>query len=227
MDIAYEADFQRDPLVENVLGQVAQFHGLAIRYGDILDQPGSVADAMSPAILDGLPDRFFSKALTGVNGDVEILALNVMESVDMLFGWIAALFSSEVEPDDSALAKIDGQFRHLKRYVHVAHSADDQSGRYAEVLPAALQSLQHGRHDLLVSQIFPGMKNRRKASLKVNHAILAQILGLFICHALKCIFRLHHPDGVGKPSRDIWPGCPYSRLGETILPGDRVTGREA
>ena len=42
------------------------------------------------------------------------------------------------------------------------------------------------------------MKDRRKASFKVNHAVSAQILGLFIGHALQRLFRLHDGNRVRK-----------------------------
>ena len=49
-----------------------------------------------------------------------------------------------------------------------------------------------------MGQSLTGMKYRRETSFKVNHAVFAQILGLFISHALERLFRLHHRDGVGK-----------------------------
>ncbi len=155
-----------------------------------------MSDAMRSAVLNGLPDRFLSVTLAGVNRDVEIFALNVVKGVHMLFGRIAAFFAGQVEADHAALAKIHGQFRHLQRDVHVAHGADDQSGRYSKILAPPLQSLQHGGNYLLVGQSLAGMKNRRKAGFKVNHAILAQVFGLFVGDALQRLFGLHDRDGV-------------------------------
>ena len=40
------------------------------------------------------------------------------------------------------------------------------------------------------------MKHRRKASLEVDHTVPAQVLRLFIGHALQRLLRLHHRDGV-------------------------------
>ena len=53
-----------------------------------------------------------------------------------------------------------------------------------KIFPAPLQSLQDGRDHLLVSQSLVRMEDRREASFKVNDAIAAQILGLFIRDAL-------------------------------------------
>ena len=82
---------------------------------------------MRSAVLNRLPDGFLAVAFPGVNRDVEILPLNVMKGVHMLLGRISAFLARQVEADHAALAKIDGQFRHLERYVHVAHGANDQS----------------------------------------------------------------------------------------------------
>ncbi len=94
LHVAKKADFERDSLVENVLGQVAQFHHFAVfRNSDVVNQACAMADAMRATILDGLPDRFFAKTLAGMNGNVEILALDVMEGVDVFFGRVATLFA--------------------------------------------------------------------------------------------------------------------------------------
>ena len=102
-----------------------------------------MSDAVCPAVLNGLPNRLLSVALTGVNRDVEILALNEMKGFDVLLGGIPAFFTGKIEADDSTLAKIDGEFRHFQRHVHIAHRADNQSCRHSKVLSTAVQSLQH------------------------------------------------------------------------------------
>ena len=88
-----------------------------------------MTDAVRPAILDGLPDGFLPVALTGVDGNIEILALDVMERVHMFLGRITALFTRQIKSHHSAVAEIHGEFRHLERDFHVAHGADDQSRR--------------------------------------------------------------------------------------------------
>src|SRR6266403_1766961 len=47
-------------------------------------------------------------------------------------------------------------------------------------------------------QSVAGVKDRREASFKVDHAILAQIFGLLVSNSLERPFGLHHCDGVGK-----------------------------
>src|ERR1700722_1786472 len=142
LNVAEQANFERNSFIQNVLREVAQLHYFAVfRYGDVFDEARSVADAMRSAVLNGLPDRFFPKAFAGVNGDVEILALNIMKRVDMFFGWESAFFASEIESHNSAIAEVHGEFGHFDRHVHIAHRADNQSRRNSNVVFAALQAL--------------------------------------------------------------------------------------
>src|ERR1700736_724480 len=171
--IADEADFQWNSFIQNILCEVAQLHYLSVGHGDVIDEPGSMSNAVSAAILDSLPDVFLSEAFAGVNGDIEILALNIVKSIHVLLGRISTFLARQIEPDHATLAKVDGQFRHFERDVHIAHGADDQAGRDAEIFSAALQAFQHRGHNLLVTQPFAGMKYRCKARLEINNSILA------------------------------------------------------
>src|ERR1700722_2187978 len=150
VNVAQQADLERDTFVENVLRQVAQLHRLAVHHGNIVNQPRSVADAVRSAILNRLPDRFFSVSCAGVNRDVEVLALYVMKSVDMLLRRIAALLARQIEANHSTRAKIYRQFRHFKRGVHVAHRANDESGGDSKIFSPALHAFQNRRNNLLV-----------------------------------------------------------------------------
>ena len=128
LHVAEQANFERNSFVENVLREVAQFHYFAV-FGDrdVVDEARAVADAVCAAVLDGLPDGFFSKTFAGVNRDAEILALNVVKSVDVFFGRKSAFFTGEIESHDAARAKVDGELGHFQRDVHIAHRADDQA----------------------------------------------------------------------------------------------------
>ena len=125
VNVADQADLQRNPLVEDVLREVPQFHRLAVRDGNVFDQSRPMADAMRAAILNGLPDRFLPKSLAGMNRNVEILPLNIVKSIHVLLGRIAALFARQVESHHSPLAEVHGKFGHLERHVHIAHRAND------------------------------------------------------------------------------------------------------
>src|SRR5207244_7332508 len=77
MNVAEQADFQWNPLIQNILSQISKFHGLAVHHGYVIDEPGSVPDAVGSAVLDRLPDRFLPVTLPRVNRDVEIFALEI------------------------------------------------------------------------------------------------------------------------------------------------------
>ena len=125
VNVAQQANLEGDALVEDVLSQVAQLHCFAVHDGNIIDQPRAVPDAVRPAILNRLPDRFFSVPFAGVNRDVEVLALDVMKSIHVLLCGIPAFFSRKIKAHHAACAEIDSQFRHLQRGIHVAHRAND------------------------------------------------------------------------------------------------------
>src|ERR1700680_2183012 len=113
VDIADETDFQWDSLVQDVLREVAQFNRLPVGHGDVINEPGSVPDAVRAAILDALPDGFFSQAFAGMNGDVEILALNIVEGLDVLLGRISTLLACQIKSNNAPLAEAEYQFRHF------------------------------------------------------------------------------------------------------------------
>src|ERR1700751_3307947 len=132
-----------------------------------------MSDSVGTAILNRLPDRFLAEPLARVNGDVEILALNIVKRVHVLLRWIASFFTRQIQSDDAPLPKIPRQFRHFERHVHISHRTNDQSGTNPKIMVSARQSLQHCRNDLLLCKLFLRMENRRESSFEINHSILA------------------------------------------------------
>ncbi len=141
-------------------------------------------DAVGSAVLDRLPDRFLPITLPRVNRDVEIFALDVVKGVHMFLRRVTAFFSSQVEAQHSTFPKIDREFRHLQRCIHIAHGANDQTAMHAKIFSAPIQSLQRGRDYLLMGQSSTRVENRREPGLKVNYAISAKILGLLVRNPL-------------------------------------------
>jgi hypothetical protein len=113
-----------------------------------------MSDPVCLAVLNRLPNRFLPIAFPGMNRNVEILPLNVVKSIYVLLGRVTAFFSGKIEANNSTRAKIDGKFRHFKRYVHIAHGAEDQPRRNSKILAASFQSLQDGRDYVLVGHSF-------------------------------------------------------------------------
>ena len=73
-----------------------------------------------------------------------------------------------------------------------------------------------------MGQSFPGVKNWSKASFKINHTILAQVLGLLVSDSLECVFRLHHRDGVRKTFQIFCEAPLVSALMKPIGQGRRI-----
>ena len=182
-------------------GEIAHLHDLRRIVSiepDVFDEPCGVTDAMGTTPLDGLPDALLAERFTGVDRDVEILPLDVVERVDVFLRRKPALLASEIEADDTALAKIDGQFGHLLRETHVAHRADDHPVLDAEGRFPALEAFQHRVDDVVPMEALVGVEHRRKAGLDVHDTIVVHVLHHFVRDALEGFLRLHHAAGVRK-----------------------------
>src|SRR5580700_3748174 len=153
---------------------------------------------MSAAVLNGLPDGFLAKTFARVNGNVEILPLNVVKRVHMLLRRISALFTGQVKSHDSTLTKIHSKLGHLERHIHVAHRANDQARRDSKVLSPLLQALQHSGNHLLMSQSVSSVKQGSEPRLEIDHSVSAQILCLLIGNSFERLFALHHRNCVCK-----------------------------
>src|SRR4029078_6106030 len=82
--------------------------GLAVAvHGDVVDDPDAVAEAVGAAPLDGLPDGRQAEGLAGVDGEVEVLPLEVLESVEVPGRREAGLGAGDVEADHSLVAPGD------------------------------------------------------------------------------------------------------------------------
>src|SRR5215470_13827958 len=102
-----------------------------------------MADAVRSAVLNSLPDGLLPEAFAGVNRNIEVLTLNIVKGVHMLFRRVAAFLSCQIEPDHTTLAKVNRQFGHFQRYIHVPHGADDEPGMNPKVLPSTRETLEH------------------------------------------------------------------------------------
>ena len=56
----------------------------------------------------------------------------------MLFRRKPSFFARKIEAHYAAGAEIEGQLRHLQRYVKIAHGTNNQSRSHAKILAAAL-----------------------------------------------------------------------------------------
>ena len=185
-----------------------------------------MTDAMRTAILDGLPDGFLPVALTGVDSNIEILALDVMERVDMLFGGIATFFARQIKSHHSPVTEIHGEFRHLQRYFHIAHGADDQARRNFEVFSSPFQPFENGGDHVHVGQPLLSVENRSKPRLKVDHAIILQVFRLFVSDPLQRLRGLGYRDGMGKALQVAGQVTPIGSPIEPVRQRRRIDRRQ-
>src|SRR6266404_5460509 len=185
-----------------------------------------MSDAVLSALLKSMPNRFLPEPFASMNGDVEILPLNIVKGFHVLFGRKPALLTSQIESHNPALAKVNRELGHFQGNIHIAHRADDQPGRNSKVLSAPLQAGEHGGDNLLVAQSFPSVKNWGKASLKIDYAVSAQVFGLFISYSFECLLGLHHGDGVRKAFQIFWQASLVCPLVEPARQVFRIFGRE-
>ena len=91
------AHLQRDPLVAYVGREAAELDRAVVCDRDVVDDPDPVAEAVGAAPLDRLPDRRQAERLAGVDGEVGVLALEVLEGVEVAGGRVARLGAGDVE----------------------------------------------------------------------------------------------------------------------------------
>ena len=111
--IAGKTNFEWNTLVEYILSKCSHTHHFTFLHTHIFDKPRCMSDAMCTAPLNCLPNGFFSKRLTCMDGNVKIFPLDVLECIHMFLWRITAFFAGKIEPNHSAIPEINRQLRHL------------------------------------------------------------------------------------------------------------------
>src|SRR5215475_9540752 len=93
------AHLQGDSLVPDVRGEPPQLDPAVVVHGDVVDNAYTMAEPVGATPLDRLPDRGQPERLAGVDGEVEVFPLQVLERVQMPGGWVARLRAGDVEAD--------------------------------------------------------------------------------------------------------------------------------
>ena len=76
------AELERNAPIADEGGQAPQSVGAVRVGGDVIDYADAVAEPLGAAELDRLPDRGRTEGLAGVDREVEVLALEVLEGLD-------------------------------------------------------------------------------------------------------------------------------------------------
>ena len=86
-----------------------------------------MAQAMSAAPLQRLPDRGQAECLAGVDRQVEVGVVDEVERVEVARRREACLGAGDVEADHALVAVADGELGNLDRSRELAHRGDDEA----------------------------------------------------------------------------------------------------
>lgn len=199
---------------------------LAVAVGDVVDDADAVTEPVGAAPLDGLPDRRKPERLARVDGEVGVLALEVLEGVEVPGGWVSRLRAGDVEADHPGVAVADRELGDLHAARLVTHGGQQHADADAEVTAAVGEALEHGLDDLLQRQparpvaahaarvLFGGV-----ADLGVHDPVARQVLGALVRDPGQRLGGLHHADGVVEGLQVALQRAGVGRLGE---PGAQV-----
>ena len=85
---------------------------------DVVHDAHAVAEALGARELERLPDRREPERLAGMDRDVEVLASDQVEGVEIAGGRIALLGTGDIEADDPINDALDAAYRSkYRRYV--------------------------------------------------------------------------------------------------------------
>ena len=142
-----------------------------------------------------------AEGLAGVDGEVAVLALEVLERVEVAGRWVARLGPGDVEAHDAPVAVRDDELGDLARASLVAHRGqqlahDDRATALGRGRGALLEPLPHRVHDLLQPEALPQVLLRGVAHLGVHHLVRGQVLDALPGHPAQVLGPLHDRDRV-------------------------------
>ena len=192
---------ERDPLVADVGGQVAQRRSAVLADHDVVDDADAVTEPVRTADLQRLPDRRQPERLTGVDREVRVVAFEVVERVEVPGRWVAGLGAGDVEAGHAVVPVVDGQLGDLPRRAGVPHGGedlvhDDRTAGVGDGVHPVLQAVPDGLDGLRRRQSLVEVLLRRPPCLAVHHSVSGQILDELTGHPPQVRRRLHHRDRV-------------------------------
>ena len=228
VDVRRRAEFERDATVADEGGEAAQVVGAVAVSGDVVDDPDAVAEPLGAAELDGLPDRCRAERLAGVDREVEVLPLQVLEGLEVS-GWrIPGLATGDVEADDPVVPVPDRQLGDLGGVGVGAHRREQRADREVRARRALGEARQHGLDDLVGCQPLRRVQGRGEADLGVDGAVGGQVGGALGGNPVAGLGVLHDADGVGEGlevEAEVAPAGPAEEpVGQFVDVGGRQVG---
>ena len=186
LHVGVRAQLERDPLVADVRREPAEVDRAVAVDGDVVDDADAVAEPVGAAPLDRLPDRGQPERLAGVDREVGVLALEVLERVEVPGGRVAGLGAGDVEPDHAVVAVGDGELGDLPRARLVPHRgqqlAYDDPGRRGGCHPLRRSPSCTARDDLVEGEPAVEVLLGGVADLGVDDAVGGQVLDALARH---------------------------------------------
>ena len=147
---------------------------------------------------------------------MEVLALEVLEGVEVAGRGVAGLGAGDVEPGHAAVAPLHGQLGDLHRPGGVPHGGQQLAHHDAPVggRHALVEAALHRFDDLVEGQALLEVLLGGVADLGVDHAVGHQVLDALACHPGQRVGGLHHRDGVGEGLQVALQRARVGRLGE-------------
>ena len=99
LDVGFEADFEGDAVIVDVVEEVAVFA-----------QARAVSDAVGIAVVDGLVNGSWAVGFTGMNCRIEVILADEGEGFGVSVGRVIGFAAGEVESDNAFIFEGDGEF---------------------------------------------------------------------------------------------------------------------
>ena len=158
----------------------------------------AVAEPLGATELDGLPDRPWAVGLAGVDRDVEVLPVAVLEGEQVVVGRESVLGPGDVEPDHADVPVGDRGPGDLEPVVEMAHGGADHLDRQFGVGRAGREPGEDRFDHLVQREALLGVEFGCEPHLGVDDAVGREVFGTFAGDPFDGGRRLHHADGVGE-----------------------------
>ena len=203
VDVRRRAELEWDATVPHVARQSPELGHTIGFHRDVVDDADPVAEALGVAVLQRLPDRRQPERLAGVQGGVEVLALDELERVEVPSRRVAGLRAGDVEPAHPDVAVVHGELGDLERAGRGAHRReqrpdDDRPPGGGGRGHSDVETGEHRLHHLVELEPRLGVEFGGETHLGVDDAVEGEVFNALEGDALECLFVLHHADGVGE-----------------------------
>ena len=199
---------------------------------DVVDDPHAVAEPVGAAPLDRLPDARQAERLTGVDGEVGVLAPEVLERVEVAGGREAGLGAGDVEAGHALVAVVHDQPGDLGALGGVPHrgeqcrDADPVTGLRRDPLTVPEAGVDR-LDDLLEGQALDQVLLGGVADLGVDHPVGGEVLHALAGHPVQPRLGLHHRQGLVERLAGSAPRSRSRRCRGTTCRGTRRRSPEA